>query len=261
MVLAIVVVDAPEGDGVGSSSDIVVQRATRVTTDGSASGEGLSPPQFAATVHVIHPRDGGQEVPTATVDGPGRRLFGAQSVILPRHGGPFRLRQITLSDLGLDSGRSFVSWKGYVAVLTPAEARGARLRATLGWQVAGDDGVAVAGGATVRLRTMFRISTRAGACAGTEATPPAAGVRARLRLEGAPAWLVRREGDRQWQWLRVSAGLEQTAAVRTGPRSPVLFRGSHRCVDAQPELRVSPDPDSLAPPSDSRLPLDPPTGF
>jgi hypothetical protein len=157
---------------------------------------------------------------------------------------------------------SFVRWKGYVAALSPEEARGARLRARLDWQEAGDAaGVRVEPGTTVRLRTMFRIPKSSGACPGAAAESSSAGVRARLRLRRAPAWLVRREDSTQWQWLRVAVGLEQSVAVRTGPRAPVLFQSSRRCVDAAPAVVLDPDPNTQSAPADARLPPDPPDGF
>lgn len=249
------------GDPVKSRIEIVAEPATRVAAGGDASGEGLTRPDLTASVHVADVGDGGNTVPVATIDGPGRRLFGAEAITLPRSGGPYRLRQIALADAGsAEEPETFLRWQGYVAQLTQAEAKGARLRPTLGWRAADEGGVLVPAGATVRLRTMFRIPRSAGACLGAAAKPPAAGVRARLRLRRAPAWLIRRAGERQWQWLRVRTGLEQMRTVRTGPRSPVVFRGSRSCVKAPPELNVDPDPDDLARPPDSRLPFETPDG-
>lgn len=233
---------------------------------GSPDGEGLTRTELAASPGQIDTTDGGRLVPQATVDGPGRRVFAGVTVRLPRGRQPFVLRQITPKDVAnADQAPAFVRWEGWVAVLTPEQVRAGRSATGLSWRKA-EDGLEVPAGATVRLRTLFRIPQSAGRCSGPSLAATAAGQRTRQTLRRAPAWMVRRPGrNAQWQWLRADtqdvSGLP--VAVRSGPTRSVVFRGSNVCRDPQPSVSVDPDPDPLSGGTDSasRLPLDSPSGY
>lgn len=233
---------------------------------GSPDGEGLTRTEFMAPTGQIDTTDGGRLVPQSTVDGPGRRIFAGVTVRLPRGRQPFVLRQIEPKDVpSANQTPAFVRWEGRVAVLTPAQVRAGRSATDLSWQKA-ENGLTVPAGATVRLRTLFRIPRSAGRCAGPSLPATAAGRRTRQTLRRAPAWMIRSPGrNEQWQWLRADtrdvSGLP--IAVRSGPTSPVVFRGSNVCRDPQSAVSVDPDPDPLDGGTDGarRLPLDPPSGF
>jgi hypothetical protein len=182
------------------------------------------------------------------------------------------LRQVVPDDLAAARDPlAFVRWSGYVALLPGGQRRAERLPEVLTWQKAGDAGVTVPAGSTIRLRTLFRIPESAGRCDGAvvpAGTSPTSGFRARQVLQRAPAWLIRRAGSKGgWGWLRVSDSLSPglTVPVRTGPTRGIRFRGSQRCADPQSTLTVAGDPDSSGTgdevSSTRGLPLDPPDEF
>jgi hypothetical protein len=268
VVLVVVVVGSRDSgrSDVDAFADITATALDRLGQRGTTDGEGLTPVALSASSGIADTTDGGTQVPTGTVDGPGRRIFGGVTLRLPRGGPGFVLRQIVPADLSTnrDDG-AFVRWDGYVAILGPRQAGSGALPARLIWQKAEREGVTVPAGATVRLRTLFRIPASAGRCVGRTLPAEAKGHRAREVIRRAPAWLVRRQGVRgPWSWLRAGAtdlaGLP--AAVRTGPLRAVTFRGSHVCVSAQTAVTVEPDPDGLdAAATTSDLPVESPDGY
>lgn len=253
--------DGAAADGPAATAEVVHPLGMR----GSANGEGLTRSELTAETGLTGTEDGGAEVPTATIDGPGRRLFGGVTVRLPGGRAPFLLRQIVPEDIDASpEGGGVVKWDGYVAVLG---GRGSadRLPARLPWQKAEAGGVRVPAGSVVRLRTMFRITDAAGRCSGSTSTNRRTASRVAERVVRAPAWMVRASGGRTpWQWLRGTA--DATSAdlpvVRSGPTGPVVFRGSRLC--AEPQTSTTSDPDLTAEttrtPGGAALPSDAPGG-
>jgi len=268
LVVVVVLFGASRGDDAPTESDPFLTTATVVSglgAYGTPDGEGLTRIALAAVTGRTNTTDGGGQVPQATVDGPGRRVFAGVTVRLPKGRQPFVLRQITPKDLpDADDAPAFVRWEGWVAVLTPEQVRAGRAATGLTWRKA-EDGLEVPAGSTVRLRTLFRIPQSAGPCTGASLPADADGHRAQESLRRAPAWMVRRPGrNQQWQWLRADtqdvSGLP--IAVRSGPARPVLFRGSNVCQTAQTSVSVDPDPDQLGGgDTSSGLPLDSPSGY
>ena len=264
--------------GAVATANTVGTALDRLGERGTPTGEGLTPLELEAPAGVASTGDGLAQVPTGTVDGPGRRIFGGITVEMPSGGPRLTLRQIGPEDLGLSDVRgSFLRWDGWVAVLTAKQKVAISLPSNLDWRKAdADDGVTVNPGSTVRLRTMFRLPSGAGKCTGRTlqsgaATSPSRsaairnGQRAQQTLQGAPGWLVRRAGTKDpWAWLRVTTNDEPALpkVVRTGPVRSVLFRGSSVCADLQTSISTSPDPAvRVDTPSGSReasLPVDSP---
>lgn len=270
-VLAVLVATSGD-DPIPTSSESVgniVSLVDGLGAKGDPSGEGLSRPSLAARSGIIAPADGRAEVPVATVDGAGRRLFGGVTVRLPSGRSRYVLRQVGPADLKSASQRDafFLRWDGYVAVLTAAQARQGSLPARLPWRKATRSGITVPPGAAVRLRTMFRIPASAGRCAGSPASPSDSGNRRRLALKRPPAWLIRSESrGSAWKWVRSetprSAG--QLRAVRSGPSGTVIFRATPKCIAPQSSIEIDPDPDELGTGTAGTgrsLPLDTPDPF
>lgn len=271
VLVVVAVLVATSGDDDAATTDDPFLTTASVVSGlgafGTTSGEGLTRPELAAATGRIDTTDGGRLVPQATVDGPGRRVFAGVTVRLPRGRQPFVLRQIVPADVpGADRAPAFVRWEGWLAVLTPAQVRAGTAATGLSWRKA-EQGLEVPAGATVRLRTLFRVPQAAGRCTGASLPADAVGQRARQTLRRAPAWMVRRPGRNvQWQWLRADtqdvSGLP--VAVRTGPTRPVVFRGSNVCSAPQSTVTVDPDPDPLGgggTDGASGLPLDSPSGY
>jgi hypothetical protein len=259
--------DRVEGDGEG----IIATAVDRLGERGTADGEGLTRIELRATPGVADVGDGGASVPTGTVDGPGRWLFGGVTVRMPGGEGAYQLRQVVPEDIPAASVEgAFVRWAGWVSVVRARVRRGetVELPQRLAWTKAENAGVTVPAGAEVRLRTLFRLPDSAGRCVGATVAEGRSGHRARENLRRAPAWMIRRVGPgNSWEWLRASVpgtpGL--FLAVRSGPTRQAVFRGSRQCAVPQPSVSVDPDP-SIASESQTgqrtvRLPLDPPDGF
>ncbi len=238
--------------------DVAVLPRPELDASFSRTGEGLIQGAQAMEPGLARSADGGPQVPIATLNGPGERVFAARTLRFPA--GPQRIviRQVLPGDLDwTDERQPFVSWKAYAAEVRPG---GQRRR--LNWLAVPARGLAVRPGATMRLRTVFTIAPRTDGCVGP-ADRTRRGRRSLLTITGGPAWMVRVAGAESWQWLRLprDADTGRRAVVRTGPTRPVTFGSAWTCRRPQPAITLAVDPDGAARAGEDGLPVEEPDGY